>query len=32
MLIVSDDPSELLDRFETYEAPVVRKWVQREEA
>ena len=28
MLIVSDDPSELLDRFEGYRAPAVEKWIR----
>lgn len=32
MLIVSDDPSELLRRFEAYEAPVVRKWIAKGDA
>ena len=32
MLIVSDDPSELLDRFEGYQAPVVQKWIRKGDA
>jgi uncharacterized protein (TIGR00730 family) len=32
MLIVSDDPSLLLRRFETYEAPAVRKWIAKGDA
>jgi hypothetical protein len=32
MLIVSEEPSELLRRFETYEAPAVRKWIAKGEA
>jgi hypothetical protein len=32
MLIVSDDPTELLQRFETYEAPLVRKWIAKRDA
>ena len=31
MLIVEEDPEALLDRFAAYEAPVVRKWITREE-
>lgn len=31
MLIVESDPARLLDRFETYEAPVVAKWIRRDE-
>jgi uncharacterized protein (TIGR00730 family) len=27
MLIVEDDPDRLLDRFATYEAPTVAKWI-----
>ncbi|HEY6599546.1 MAG TPA: TIGR00730 family Rossman fold protein, partial [Pseudomonadales bacterium] len=29
MLLVDDDPRRLLDRFATYRAPVVQKWLQR---
>ncbi len=32
MLIVSDDPSELLDRFAGYQAPVVPKWIRTGDA
>jgi uncharacterized protein (TIGR00730 family) len=32
MLVVSDDPADLLDRFEAYEAPAVRKWISRGDA
>lgn len=32
MLIVSEEPSELLRRFETYEAPLVRKWIAKGDA
>lgn len=32
MLIVSDDPSDLLHRFETYEAPAVKKWIAKGDA
>jgi len=32
MLIVSDDPSDLLDRFEGYRAPTVEKWIRKGEA
>jgi len=32
MLIVSDDPSDLLDRFAGYRAPVVEKWIRKGEA
>ncbi|MCP4722688.1 MAG: TIGR00730 family Rossman fold protein, partial [Desulfobacteraceae bacterium] len=32
MLIVEKDPTILLDRFATYEAPVVNKWIDRENA
>jgi uncharacterized protein (TIGR00730 family) len=31
MLLVASDPDELLDRFESYRAPVVEKWIRREE-
>ncbi len=31
MLIVSDDPSDLLDRFAAYRAPVVEKWIRKGE-
>jgi uncharacterized protein (TIGR00730 family) len=31
MLLVERDPEELLDRFEGYQAPVVEKWIRREE-
>ena len=31
MLIVESDPERLLDRFETYEAPVVEKWIRAAE-
>jgi len=32
MLIVSDDPSDLLDRFAAYRAPAVEKWIRKGEA
>jgi uncharacterized protein (TIGR00730 family) len=32
MLIVSDDPSDLLDRFGAYRAPAVEKWIRKGEA
>jgi hypothetical protein len=32
MLVVSDDPAELLDRFESYRAPAVPKWIRKGEA
>ena len=32
MLIVSDAPSDLLDRFEGYRAPAVEKWIRKGEA
>lgn len=32
MLIVSDDPTDLLDRFAGYRAPVVEKWIRKGEA
>lgn len=32
MLIVSDDPSDLLDRFEGYRAPAVEKWIRKGDA
>ena len=32
MLVVSDDPAELLDRFESYRAPTVPKWIRKGEA
>jgi uncharacterized protein (TIGR00730 family) len=31
MLVVESDPERLLDRFETYQAPVVEKWITPEE-
>lgn len=31
MLIVSDDPSDLLDRFACYRAPAVEKWIRNGE-
>jgi uncharacterized protein (TIGR00730 family) len=31
MLMMEDDPAALLDRFATYRAPQVRKWITREE-
>lgn len=30
MLIVEDDPENLLQRFSTYESPVMKKWIDRE--
>lgn len=32
MLIVGDEPDDLLRRFEAYEAPAVRKWIAKGEA
>lgn len=32
MLVVGDDPSDLLDRFAAYGAPVVEKWIRKGEA
>ena len=32
MLIVGDDPSELLDRFAGYRAPTVEKWIRKGES
>ncbi|MFB6170859.1 MAG: TIGR00730 family Rossman fold protein [Haloarculaceae archaeon] len=31
LALVEDDPVALLDRFETYEPPVVERWLEREE-
>lgn len=31
MLVVAGDANELLDRFETYRAPAVRKWISADE-
>jgi predicted Rossmann-fold nucleotide-binding protein len=31
MLLVASDPDDLLERFESYRAPVVEKWIRREE-
>lgn len=31
MLMVSDDPNALLDQFAAYQAPAVRKWVEKAE-
>jgi hypothetical protein len=31
MMIMEDDPSQLLDRFRDYRAPKVRKWLGPEE-
>ena len=31
MMIIDDSPRSLLDRFERYRAPVVRKWIGPEE-
>lgn len=32
MLVVSDEPGELLDRFAAYRAPAVTKWIRKGEA
>jgi uncharacterized protein (TIGR00730 family) len=29
MVLVSDDPIELLDRFDSYQSPVIEKWIDR---
>ena len=31
MLVVESDPDRLLDRFARYDAPVVPKWIGRDE-
>jgi uncharacterized protein (TIGR00730 family) len=31
MLLVADDPESLLDRFERWKAPSLRKWIERDE-
>ena len=31
MLMVDSDPARLLDRFSTYEAPALAKWIKRDE-
>ena len=31
MMMIEDEPSRLLDRFDSYTAPVVRKWIGAEE-
>jgi uncharacterized protein (TIGR00730 family) len=31
MMMIEDEPSRLLDRFESYTAPVVKKWIGAEE-